>query len=387
MIDPIGVTLMDPNSEEVRNALAGTEPSTDSETGSAEDTTTTAEDDNESRVPTFTGLSTAADIKEEDFVVPDNKEKEEPTLADIQSFAKELFDNDILSISEDDLKNIDSAKLKEAIQESIEAKSEDLQKQYISNFSGSKKTFLEIEGDFPDEAMAMNIARDLDLVSKVTDSDIEGDDELAKYIVAGTLRQRGFDEKEIKDEIQSYEDLEKLSDKAKDFRIKFKENLDRTVTAQSQKTAAVRQERENAQKAYYEGLMNKVDTSEEIFPGIEMTTRMKNTLKTKMTEVAYRDKASGREYTEVGHKQLTHPEEFTVAIEMLNLMGLLNFDKNGEYKPDLSKISKITEKGVKGSVDKLITEDQKRGAFAEKDDTQAATKSNWADLKDYYKIK
>ena len=281
------------------------------------------------------------------------------TTSDLSGIIQKLYDDGIIDLEEDEDKaTLKYADIKERLEEYAEKRSKKSLDDYVNSFSGVKKQFLEIEGGFSSDEEAIQMAKDLQVMNTITDEQIDTDESLAEAIIAKNLSLMGMEDKEVKEQIETYKDLGKLSDKAKSYAPKVKARLTTIVNDNKAAAEARESKKLEAQKSYFEKINNIIDTSEEIVPGMKTTKRFRDNIKKKMTNVVHRD-AQGREYNELGYKQLQNPEQFTVGLEALNALGLLNFDKQGNFSPDFSKLSKLVEGKVTSKVDKLVQDEQK----------------------------
>ena len=76
----------------------------------------------------------------------------------------------------------------------------------------------------------------------------------------------------------------------------------------------------------------------------------------------------------MGHKQNSNPQGFEKLIQFYNILGLFNTDRDGNFKPDMGKVSKMSEKQVKRKLDELIREQQQTSIPGQK--SSAGTKLN-----------
>lgn len=349
MIKPLNIEIITPDSEKGQE-IFGKDVSDKMDSiftmGETEDDDVS---DDEAE-PAGTAVPKTAPKKQEDDLASTNP---------LYGFAKSLYDDGLIELEEgEDLTEFTTSEFKEKIAEAIEAQSSKKTESYINNFSGAKKVFLGISDHFDSEAEAIHIAKDIDMLNTATDDAIDSDEELAESIVRKTLLSRNFSEKEVTKMIEDIKDLDKLSERAKEYAPSLRSTLASYVQRKKAETAAKNQAAAKNEEDYYKDLIATVEESEEIIPGMKLTERTRKILKEKMLKPVYTDEA-GNQYNELGFKQKQYPKEFNIAIEMLNTLGLFEFDKKGNYKPDMSKISKLAESNIKTSVDKLVSDEQK----------------------------
>lgn len=206
------------------------------------------------------------------------------------------------------------------------------------------------------------------------DSD-EASDDLKKAIIAEDLKIRGFSDDEVKEEIQLYEDTDKLTSKAKTSKKKLISHIENERTSlievQKQQQTKNREEYENKIKE----LKNNIYNKEELIPGIKLTPKAKEDIyKSMTTPVAEKD---GVKIDALRANREKNPEMFDMVVHYLNSIGLLNFDKDGNYKPDLSKL----EKKSRSTAAKELEDALKTDTFDSKSKDRSP-KDNWFSLSD-----
>lgn len=289
------------------------------------------------------------------------------------ALVKELQDKGILEVKEglriesaDDLATLFDETLNTRLEENVNG--------YVQNFSGHKKMFLDIEDAFDDELLAMRVARDIDYYNQVTPEVLAAQENVQKDIFARYLRAKGMNESEVAESLEEAITLAKLSEKAQAALPQLKASAQQFVETKRKEKADRAARQAQREEESFKSLIDSVDELKEILPGVELTTRHKTAMKKAMTDVAYTDPETGAQFTELGHKQNTNPQGFEKLIQFYNILGLFNTDKDGNFKPDMSKISKLTEKQVKRKLDELIREQQQTSIPGQK--SSAGTKLN-----------
>lgn len=289
------------------------------------------------------------------------------------ALVKELVDKGILEIDEDvvvesadDLANLFDRTINSRLEENVNG--------FVQNFSGAKKLFLEIEDAFDDELVAMRVARDMDYFNNVTPEALSSREDIQKDILSRYLKLKGLSSKEVAETIEESVALAKLEEKAKAALPQLKASAKQFVDQKrAEKEERTRRQIEKQEKDF-ESLVNSVDTLNEILPGIELTTKHKTAIKKSMSEIAFTDPETGAQFTELGYKQYSNPQGFERLIQFYNVLGLFEIDKSGNFKPDMSKLVKLTEKQVKRKLDELIREQQQTSIPGQK--SSAGTKLN-----------
>tara|TARA_R110000751_G_scaffold164971_1_gene271075 strand:- start:234 stop:1358 length:1125 start_codon:yes stop_codon:yes gene_type:complete len=278
---------------------------------------------------------------------------------------KELIDNGIIELPEG--KSIESSEdLVELFDNTVNNRINNSIDQFKGSFSGAKKMFLEIEDYFDDETVAMRVAKDLDYYGKVTDDVIRQNANVQKDLLSRYLRMKGMNQNEITEALSEAEALAKLEDKALQAFPQLKQAASQFIEGKKQESAVREQETEKQNKEFFSNMLNAVDEADELVPGVSLTKRHKETMKKNMVDVVFEDPDTGQQLTELGYKQYSNPEGFERLIQFYNVLGLFQSTEKGDFKPDLSKLVKLTEKQVKKGLDQLIREQQQSSNLGEK---------------------
>lgn len=292
---------------------------------------------------------------------------------------KELVDNGIIELPEG--KAIESSEdLVELFDNTVNSKINNSIDEFKGSFSGAKKMFLEIEDYFDDETVAMRVAKDLDYYGKVTDDVIRENANVQKDLLSRYLRMKGMNQNEITEALSEAEALAKLEDKALQAFPQLKQAASQFIEGKKQEAAVRKQEVEKQNEEFFNNMLNAVDEADELVPGVSLTKRHKETMKKNMVDVVFEDPDTGQQLTELGYKQYSNPEGFERLIQFYNVLGLFQSNDKGEFKPDLSKLVKLTEKQVKKGLDQLIREQQQSSNLGEKSgDANKLDMSFWED--------
>lgn len=289
------------------------------------------------------------------------------------ALVKELQDKGILE-TKDGIRVESADDLAALFDETLNSRLEENVNGFVQNFSGHKKMFLEIEDAFDDELVAMRVARDIEYYNQVTPDVLDAEENVQKDIFSRYLRAKGMNASEIAESLEEATTLAKLSEKAQAALPQLKAQAQQFVaTKRKEKEERVQRQTEKEEESF-KTLIDSVDGLNEILPGVELTTRHKTAMKKAMTDVAYTDPNSGAQFTELGHKQNSNPQGFEKLIQFYNILGLFNTDRDGNFKPDMGKVSKMSEKQVKRKLDELIREQQQTSIPGQK--SSAGTKLN-----------
>ena len=61
------------------------------------------------------------------------------------------------------------------------------------------------------------------------------------------------------------------------------------------------------------------------------------------------------------YKQQRNPVEFEMLINYYDTLGLFNLDKDGKFKPDISKLKTVAKTAAINDLDKIIAAEEQRG--------------------------
>ena len=356
MIKPLGVEILNPNSPEVREAMGGNskEKEEPKETPAAETDNKGSSNDGKMQV---IGPNGPEWVEKEKVTsgVSNIKEEEQPS-SDFEIF-KKLYDEGLLEADSEEfeIKSLDDVKA--MIEATRESERQRARKQYLESLTPEKKRFLEIADSTGDEQLAEAAIQDLQLLSRVDDEKIREDEELASYIVGRSLALRGFSQAEIDERIEELKDLDKLSDKAIESKPNVERSYNSIISRKQAEAERLHRERQEAYNQTVEEMYAYIEEAEELFPGYNMTNRTKQKLKDTLSKVAHTDER-GMTYTQIGYKQNKYPQQFNIAIGMLDVLGLLDFDSKGNWKPSIDKIKASVTKDVSKRVDDMVKDQQ-----------------------------
>jgi hypothetical protein len=61
------------------------------------------------------------------------------------------------------------------------------------------------------------------------------------------------------------------------------------------------------------------------------------------------------------YKQMRNPSEFEMLINYYDTLGLFNLDKEGKFKPDISKLKNIAKTKAVSELDQVLSQEEERG--------------------------
>ena len=126
-----------------------------------------------------------------------------------------------------------------------------------------------------------------------------------------------------------------------------------------QKEAKTKKEIETQTKAF-ENLLNNIDSRESFIDGLNLNKVSKDKLKNNILNPVYRDPQSGKELNSLMYKQQRNPVEFEMLINYYDTLGLFNLDREGRFKPDITKLKTIAKTTAINELDKIIASEDRR---------------------------
>jgi hypothetical protein len=238
-------------------------------------------------------------------------------------------------------------------------------KKTISKFENAPtkvKRFLEVKDYYGEEEKAVDIIEAIASLEELEEDDFSNE-AINKALYTDYLTMvSGLPKDEAENIVKKAIDTGDLDVEARKSKTKmlghFKAKFDELKTnITTKQTAQV-----TSKKKELEDLIDSVDKMKDI-GGIPITDALKKEFKKNLTTVV---KVEGnKSYNDFGYKQAKHSKDVEKAIELYNTLGLFNFDKDGNFTPDLSKLSALVGKKFKSKLDELITEAQRSGKVGE----------------------
>ena len=85
----------------------------------------------------------------------------------------------------------------------------------------------------------------------------------------------------------------------------------------------------------------------------------KEKIKQNILNPVYKDDKTGREYNSLMYKQTRNPAEFEMLINYYDTLGLFNLNKEGKFKPDISKLKQVAKTSAINDLDKIIASEDR----------------------------
>ncbi len=286
----------------------------------------------------------------------------EKSEAIYKGLIKELVDSNIITASEaDKLDELEGSldTIKELMNKTVQTNFKAAEKQWKDNMPAAKKRFLEIEDAFDETDQAIMMAQRLEFFDSIDIESIKADENLQKEIYYDLLISKNFSQEQAIESIQDAIEVGKLSDKAIKAVPELKGQANSIVTqAKEYKANKTKKEIENQNKAF-ESLISNIDARTSFVDGMNLNKISKDKIKQNILNPVYKDDKTGREYNSLMYKQTRNPAEFEMLINYYDTLGLFNLDKQGKFKPDISKLKQVAKTRAINDLDKIIASEDR----------------------------
>lgn len=280
-----------------------------------------------------------------------------------KALLKELVKEGVITAEEAELDqlpgNFDT--IKSLLNKTVETHFKNKEENWKRSLSPEKKKFLEIEDAFDETDYAILMAQRLEFFENVSVDAIKGDENLQKQIYFEQLKAKNFSDQEAVEAIEDAISINKLQDKALKAVPELKA-MSENIVQQSryQKELQTKAAIEQQTKAF-ESLLSNIDTRDHFIDGLNLNKISKDKLKSNIVTPVYKDNKTGKEYNSLMYKQARNPVEFEMLINYYDTLGLFNLDKEGKFKPDISKLKNVAKTAAINELDKIIATEEQRG--------------------------
>ena len=307
------------------------------------------------------------DTTKENKVVtkPQTRESNEPrNEAVYKALMKELVNTGVLTVEE--MEKLDEMpgtldSIKELVNKTVQTNFQAAENNWRKNLSPEKKRFLEIEDAFDETDYAIVMAQRLEFFDNIDKQTIVADENLQKQIYFEQLKAKNFSDQEAVEAIDDAIAIGKLQEKALKAVPELKAQSQAIVEqSRYQKEQQTRAQVEQQTKAF-ENLLSNIDTRDSFIDGLNLNKVSKDKLKSNIVTPVYKDPKSGKEFNSLMYKQQRNPVEFEMLINYYDTLGLFNLDKEGKFKPDISKLKNVAKTAAINELDKVIAAEEQRG--------------------------
>ncbi len=281
-----------------------------------------------------------------------------------KALMKELVNAGVLTIEE--MEKLDELpgtfdSIKELVNKTVETNFNAKQENWKKGLSPEKKRFLEIEDAFDETDQAILMAQRLEFFENVNTDQIKEDENLQKQIYFDLLKAKNFSDQDAIEAIEDAVAVNKLEEKALKAVPELKSQAQKVV----QESKTIKDERtkaeQEAQTKAFEQLLSNIDTRDAFIDGLNLNKISKDKLKSNIMNPIYKDPKTGKEFNSLMYKQQRNPVEFEMLINYYDTLGLFNLDKEGKFKPDISKLKSVAKTAAINELDKVIAAEEQRG--------------------------
>lgn len=280
-----------------------------------------------------------------------------------KALLKELVKEGIITAEEAELDqlpgNFDTIKglLSKTVDTHFRAKEENWKR----SLSPAKKRFLEIEDAFDETDHAIQMAQRLEFFDTLTETDLKGNVELQKQIYFEQLKAKNFSDQDAIEALEDAIAVNKLEEKAFKAVPELRQYAYNVVDHSYQAKQAATQAQIDSQNAAFENLIKNIDARDSFIDGLNLNKVAKDKLKANVLTPVYKDDKTGKEYNSLMYKQTRNPIEFEMLINYYDTLGLFNLDKNGSFRPDISRLKAVAKTAAINDLDKVIAAEEQRG--------------------------
>jgi hypothetical protein len=353
-----GLQIMSP--QELNSAVKAEE-------GGSEDISNSAGESEEfilKPVAAETGDDATTAESKETYTQPKNSDSSESRNETVyKALMKELVKEGIITAEEAELDqlpgNFDS--IKSLLNKTVETGFKNKEENWKRNLSPEKKRFLEIEDAFDETDHAILMAQRLEFFENINTDAIKTDVNLQKQIYFEQLKAKNFSDQEAVEAIEDAIAINKLEDKALKAVPELKAMSEAIVEQSRYQKEQQTKAQIEAQTKAFESLLTHIDSRESFIDGLNLNKISKDKLKSNITTPVYKDKDTGKEYNSLMYKQQRNPVEFEMLINYYDTLGLFNLDREGKFKPDISKLKNVAKTAAINELDKVIAAEEQRG--------------------------
>jgi hypothetical protein len=356
-----GLQIMSP--EELNSAVAGKEETADGATSEENEgfeltPVTTERGDEETTTSTKEVKPTSTTTDE---TVHSNENASEVKY---KALMKELVTAGILSV--EDVEKLDELPgtfdtIKKLMEDTVDGKFKAKEDSWKQGLSPAKKRFLEIEDAFDDTDNAILMAQRLEFFDTISEDDVREDVKLQKQIYYDQLIAKNFSHEEALEQIEDAEAINKLEEKAVKAIPELKKQANAVVEQARVNKEQLTKQQQEAQTQAFQKLLDNVDSRDAFIDGLQLNKVAKDKLKSNIMNPVHKDPKTGKEFNSLMYKQQRNPVEFEMLINYYDTLGLFNLDKEGKFKPDISKIKAVAKTQAVNELDKVIAAEEQRG--------------------------
>jgi hypothetical protein len=281
-----------------------------------------------------------------------------------KALMKELVNSGVLTIEE--MEKLDEMpgtfdSIKELVNKTVETNFKAKENSWKSNMSSAKKKFLEIEDAFDETDQAILMAQRLEFFDTVSIDAVKANVDLQKQIYYEQLKAKNFSDADALEAIEDAEAINKLEEKSLKAIPELKAMSQQIVNESRNNKELKTKAEQKAQMDAFETLLGNIDSRDAFIDGLSLNKISKDKLKSNIVNPVYTDPKSGKEFNSLMYKQQRNPVEFEMLINYYDTLGLFNLDKEGKFKPDITKLKNVAKTAAINELDKVIAAEEQRG--------------------------
>ena len=251
--------------------------------------------------------------------------------------------------------------IKDLMTKTVETNFKNKEENWKRSLPSEKKRYLEIEDAFDETDQAILMAQRLEFFENVNAEQIKNDVNLQKQIYFEQLKSKNFSDEDALEAIADAEAVNKLQDKAFKAIPELKSQANSVIEqGRSAKEAKTKAEQETQTKMF-DSLVANIDSRDAFIDGLNLNKVAKDKLKQNIMSPVYKDPKTGSELNSLMYKQQRNPVEFEMLINYYDTIGLFNLDKEGKFKPDITKLKTVAKTAAINELDKVIAAEEQRG--------------------------
>lgn len=251
--------------------------------------------------------------------------------------------------------------IKDLMTKTVETNFKTKEERWKQSLPSEKKRFLEIEDAFDETDQAILMAQRLEFFENVNAEQIKNDINLQKQIYFEQLKAKNFSDEDALEAIADAEAVNKLQDKALKAIPELKAQANSIIEQGRYAKEAKTKAEQEAQAKMFDSLVQNIDNREFFIDGLNLNKVAKDKLKQNIMSPVYTDPKTGVELNSLMYKQQRNPVEFEMLINYYDTIGLFNLDKEGKFKPDITKLKTIAKTAAINELDKVIAAEEQRG--------------------------
>jgi hypothetical protein len=291
-----------------------------------------------------------------------NVEKNEAVY---KALIKTLADAGVITVAEQEqLEEMPGSveSIKKLVSQTIEETANMKQEEWKKGLSSEKKRFLEIEDAFDQTNQAIIMAQRLEFFDNISEDAVAKDLQLQKQLHYEQLTSlKNFTHEEALEAIEEAEATGKLKDKAikaiPDLKTQATTVVEHAKSEKAAKTAA----EVKAQEESFNKLFSTIEEREQFIDGLPLNKVAKDKLKNNIVSPVYKDPKSGKEFNSLMFKQMKNPVEFEMLVNYYDTLGLFDIDKEGKFKPNITKLKAVAKTAAITELDRVIASEEQRG--------------------------